>query len=58
MGFIILATGDGRTFMLTESLAMLVFVGLTWIGLPLVGIEAAGMAFIGMYALLLPLCSG
>ncbi len=55
MGFIILAAGDGRTFMLTESLSIAVFVGLTWIGLPLIGIDAVGIAFVGMYALLLPL---
>lgn len=54
MGFIILAAGDGRTFMLTESLATAVFVGLTWVGLPLVGLEATGIAFLGMYVVLLP----
>ena len=53
MGFIILATGDGRTFMLTESLSIAAFVGLTWVGLPRIGIEAAGIAFVGMYVLLL-----
>ncbi len=55
LGFMILAAGDGRTYILTESIAMLVFVGLTWVGLPLVGIEAAGMAFLGMYLVCLPL---
>lgn len=55
LGFIILAAGDGRTFMLTESAAMAVFVGLTWIGLPLLGIQATGTAFLGMYAFALPL---
>ncbi len=54
LGFILLASGDGRTFMLTESLAMTVFVGLTWLVLPLLGIEAAGVAFVGMYGVLLP----
>lgn len=55
MGFIILAAGDGRTFMLTESFSMAVFVGLVWIGLPLIGLQATGFAFIGMYLALLPL---
>lgn len=50
MGFIILASGDGRAFMLTESLATGSFVALTWIGLPYVGVQATGLAFIGMYA--------
>ncbi len=54
LGFIILAAGDGRTFMLTESFAMAVFVGLTWIGLPIMGIEATGIAFLGMYVVYLP----
>lgn len=49
LGFILLAAGDGRMFMLTQSFAIAVFVGLTWIGLPLVGVEAAGIAFVGMY---------
>jgi PST family polysaccharide transporter len=55
LGFIILAAGDGRTFMSTESFAILVFAGLTWLGLPLAGVEATGMAFLGMYIVYLPL---
>lgn len=54
LGFIILAAGDGRTFMLAESLAISVFVGLTWFGLPIFGIEATGIAFLGMYSIYLP----
>lgn len=54
LGFIILAAGDGRTFMWTESFAIAILVGLTWIGLPLLGIQATGVAFLGMYAGLLP----
>lgn len=54
LGFIILAAGDGRTFMLTESLAVGVFVFLSWLGLPVVGVNATGMAFVGMYVVLLP----
>lgn len=55
LGIIILAAGDSRTYMLTESLAITAFVGLTWIGLPLLGIEATGVAFLAMYVLYLPL---
>jgi PST family polysaccharide transporter len=55
MGFIILAAGDGRTFLLTESSAIVVFVVLTWVGLPMLGIEAAGIAFVGMYVFYLPI---
>lgn len=54
LGFIILAAGDGRTFMLTESLAVGVLVLLTWVGLPLVGVSATGLAILGMYVIYLP----
>lgn len=55
LGFIILATGDGRAFMLTESLAIGVFVLLTSLGLPLLGVVATGLAFVGMYVAYLPI---
>ena len=55
LGFVILAAGAGRTFMLTESLAIAVFVLLTWLGMPLLGIEASGIAFVVMYLVHLPL---
>lgn len=54
LGFIILAAGDGRTFMLTEILGFGVFVLLTWLGLPIVGVIGTGMAFLGMYVVYLP----
>ena len=55
LGFIILAAGNGRTFMLTEILAVSVFVILTWLGLPLMGVAASGIAFFGMYVVYLPM---
>lgn len=55
LGFITLAAGASRTYMLTESIAITTFVTLTWIGLPLLGVEATGVAFLGMYAIYLPL---
>ena len=55
LGFIILAAGNGRTFMLTETLAVSVFVILTWLGIPLIGVAASGVAFLGMYVLYLPM---
>ena len=55
LGFIILAAGSGRTFMLTETLAVSVFVILTWLGLPIKGVAASGMAFLGMYIFYLPM---
>lgn len=58
LGFILLASGDGRTYMLTQSLAMAVFVGITWLGLPTWDIEATGLAFLAMYLVLLPVNYG
>jgi len=54
LGFVILAAGDGRTFMLIESLGIGVLLFLTWVGLPLMGVVATGVAFLGMYVVLLP----
>lgn len=55
LGFIIVASGDGRTFLLTESTSILVFVGATWLLLPLLGVEATGISFLLMYVLYLPM---
>lgn len=54
LGYIILAAGNGRIFMLTESLAIGVFVLMTWLGLTWLGIVATGVAFFGMYMVYLP----
>ncbi len=54
-GFIILAAGDGRTYMITESLAIGIFAALVWIGLPVIGVKVTGLAFVGMYLMYLPL---
>jgi len=48
-GFILIAAGNGRMFVLTQLLAISVFVALTWLLLPVMGLEAAGVAFLGMY---------
>ncbi len=55
LGYIILAAGDGRTYVLAESLATGVFVVLVWIGIPLIGVQATGLALIGQYVVYLPL---
>lgn len=54
LGFIILAAGDGRTFLVSESISFLVLVALTALGIPWLGLEATGIAFVVMYALYLP----
>lgn len=55
LGFIIVAAGAGRLFVLTESTAMVVFVLVTWLALPFLGIEATGVGFFVMYLVYLPL---
>jgi O-antigen/teichoic acid export membrane protein len=55
LGFVILAGGAARTFMVTEVAAVSVFVFTVWLGLPFAGVEATGIAFLAMYAGLLPL---
>jgi O-antigen/teichoic acid export membrane protein len=54
LGFVILAHGAGKTFVLTESLSIAVLVAAIWIGIPLIGVTATGVAFLVMYGLYLP----
>ena len=58
MGFVILARGAGKTFLLTESLGMVALLAAIWIGIPLVGVTATGIAFLAMYGVYLPLVWG
>jgi PST family polysaccharide transporter len=53
LGFVILAAGDGRTYMASESIAIGVFVLLVALGLPMWGIVSTGAAFLGMYVICL-----
>ena len=55
LGFVLLAAGRGKTFLLLEITGMAVFVFITWLGLPIWGIEATGIAFLLMYVVYLPL---
>jgi O-antigen/teichoic acid export membrane protein len=55
LGFIILAAGDGRTFLLIETTAIVVFAGTTWLLLPWFGVVATGISFLLMYMIFLPL---
>ncbi|MDX1695599.1 MAG: O-antigen translocase [Ketobacteraceae bacterium] len=54
MGFIILACGKGKIFMVKEAAIMGVFVVATWVMLPFIGLEATGIAFFVMYAVNVP----
>lgn len=55
LGFVILAAGKGKTFVLTELLGMGVFLLGIMFGLPLIGVTATGVAFLALYVLYLPL---
>lgn len=55
LGFVILAAGAGKTFVLTQSLGIGVFVLGVWGGLPILGVTATGVAFLAMYAAILPI---
>ncbi|MFZ1110082.1 MAG: O-antigen translocase [Rhodomicrobium sp.] len=55
LGFVMLAAGAGRTFIFSESIALAVYVGGVALGLALVGVVATGIAFLAMYAVLLPI---
>jgi PST family polysaccharide transporter len=49
IGFVILASGRGRLFVMTEMFATSVFVVASWAFMPLLGIDATGVAFFLMY---------
>ncbi len=55
LGFVLLAAGLGKTFIVTESLGMGVLVLAVLVGLPLIGLKATGVAYLATYAAYLPL---
>lgn len=55
LGFLMLASGANRSFMLAELAGMSVFVTVVAAGLAPLGVSATGIAFLAMYALYLPL---
>ena len=55
LGFVILAAGDGRTFLFSDTLAIAVFVLCVWLGLPYLGLQITGIGFLLMYTVYLPL---
>lgn len=55
LGYIILAAGEGRIFLLSDTVSMGVFVLAVWIGLPILGLPATGIAFLLMYMVNLPI---
>lgn len=55
LGYVLLAAGAGRTFILAESLGMGTFVFCTLALLPEIGVTATGVAFLALYVVYLPL---
>lgn len=55
LGFVLLAQGAGKTFIVTESIGIGALVLGVWAGLPLFGVKATGIAFLAMYVGYLPL---
>lgn len=55
LGFVLVAAGAGKTFVLTESTGIGVFVLGVFVALPLIGVTATGVAFLALYVAYLPL---
>ncbi len=55
LGFLILAAGDGKTFLWTESVSWIVATGLITGLMPRMGLQITGIAYLAMYAVVLPL---
>lgn len=55
LGFLLLARGAGKTFVLTEALGMGAFVLGVFFGLPIIGVVATGASFLILYVVYLPL---
>jgi PST family polysaccharide transporter len=54
LGFVLLAAGSGKTYIMAEILGVGVMLVGVAVGLPLIGIEATGVAFLVMYLVYLP----
>jgi PST family polysaccharide transporter len=54
LGFILLASGAGKHLILSESIALAVYVLGVAIGLELIGVLSTGVAFLAMYVVHLP----
>ena len=55
LGFVILAAGHGRNFMVTEGLATMTFVMVAWLLLPKLGLVGSALAYVCMYVVYLPM---
>jgi PST family polysaccharide transporter len=55
LGFVVLASGKGRAYLLAESIGAVTLVGGTWLGLAAFHLEAAGIGYCAMYLIYLPI---
>ncbi|SEN62992.1 polysaccharide transporter, PST family [Sphingomonas gellani] len=54
LGFVILASGNGRLFVMTEALGVGVYAAFVWLAVDWLGLPATGMGFMLMYGAYLP----
>lgn len=55
LGFVLVAAGAGKTYILTESSGIGVFIAAVAIGVPFAGVSATGFGFLALYVWYLPL---
>lgn len=55
LGYVVLARGSGKIYIVIQALGAAAFSGATYLLLPRMGVAATGVAFIAMYAVALPL---
>ncbi len=55
LGFVILAAGEGRIFLFSETFAMLVFSMVVLAGIQVFGLVSSGIGFVIMYSMYLPI---
>lgn len=55
LGFVLVAMAATKTYILTETVGMAVFVLGVYFGLPLLGLRATGIAFLVLYMVYLPM---
>lgn len=54
LGFVIVACGKGRIFVMTETLAVAVYLAFVWGGIGPLGLVSTGVGFLVMYVVYLP----
>lgn len=55
LGLVALAANDSKTYMYTESVAIVIFVSIIWLLIPTIGINATGLAYLCMYIIYYPI---